>query len=358
MGTGFWIFIIAAAVILKYVKKNVSIDPTKLLKPKSDEAWPMANDSKETDAPANADPVEQDPAKFTGPEPVKPAEPETIKPEPFRQAAPEPDMPAEPEHEKPAEPAFEVPAGVDRVFGLIGKPLAQSHSRVLFKKKFHQEHISADYMNFELDSIDQLPALIKSNPKLSGLNVTIPYKKDVLQYLTSLDESASKAGAVNVIKVVHNGIGGTELIGYNTDSEAFRRSIEPHLEGRRKALILGTGGVSMAVAHAFDQLGVKYMKVSRNSSLNQLGYYELSPSLLEDYTIIVNCTPVGMYPDVDKCPDIPYTFLTEAHLLFDVICNPDETLFMKKGREHGATVIGGSEMFNLQAQASWKIWNS
>lgn len=247
---------------------------------------------------------------------------------------------------------------VARIFGLIGKPLGQSKSRLLFKTMFRNRHISADYINFEIDSIDELPEIIQDNPKLCGFNVTMPYKTDIIPFLDSMDESAQAVGAVNTVKVTRNSEGKAVLTGYNTDCQAFMDSIKEYIGDRRKALILGTGGVSKAVKHALDKLGVESRFVSRNSTFDILGYYELSPSLIDEYQIIVNCTPVGMHPNVDQCPDIPYTFLSESHLLFDVISNPSETLFMKKGREHGATVAGGGDMFELQAKASWDIWNS
>lgn len=254
-------------------------------------------------------------------------------------------------------PIKDVPMkNAERLFGLIGKPLGHSKSMVLFKTRFRQQHISADYANFELDSIDDLPQLVASNPKLCGFNVTIPYKEAIIPYLDGLDESAQSVGAVNAVKVSRTPES-VKLIGYNTDCQGFMDSIKDELGNRKKALILGTGGAAKAVKHAFDLLGVESRFVSRNSTFDILGYYELSPSLLEEYTIIVNCTPVGMYPNVEQCPDIPYTFLSQDHLLYDVIYNPQETLFMKKGREHGATVMGGQDMFELQAAASWEIWN-
>lgn len=294
--------------------------------------------SRKLDYPDNSDAGQYDSAESEDEpveEPVPVLEPE---PEPVRQKSP-------------------APKRIDRLFGLIGKPLAHSASMVLFKKRFRNQHISADYQNFELDSIEDLPELISSQPKLCGLNVTVPYKQEVMRYLDRLDPSAEAVGAVNVIKIDRSGEK-PELIGYNTDCQAFMDSIKPFVEDRKRALILGTGGVSKAVKHAFDLMGIESRFVSRSSNFDVLGYYELSPSLMDDFTIIVNCTPVGMWPDVDNCPDIPYTFLSSDHLLFDVVYNPEETLFMKKGREHGATVIGGTDMFELQAAATWDIWNN
>ena len=242
------------------------------------------------------------------------------------------------------------------LFGLIGKPLAHSTSKVRFNKMFREQHINAYYENFELENIEQVKELIESNSNLCGFNVTIPYKQDIIPYLNRLDETAQTIGAVNTVKVLHRD-GGVELVGYNTDWIGFCKSFGELIEGHHKALILGTGGVSKAVKYALDYLHIENRFVSRNSTFDILGYYELSPSVMDEYDVIVNCTPMGMWPNTDQCPDIPYTFLSENHLLLDVIANPDETLFMKKGREHGATAKGGKDMLEQQAVAAWEIWN-
>ena len=273
--------------------------------------------------------------------------------------------PVQPEPEPEPEPIINdpepQPAGKDystygHLFGLIGKPLAHSTSKVRFNKMFREQHINAYYENFELDSIEQVKDLVDSNPNLCGFNVTIPYKQDIIPYLNRLDETAQAIGAVNTVKVLHRD-GGVELVGYNTDWIGFCKSFGQLLEGHHKALILGTGGVSKAVKYALDYLHIENRFVSRNSTFDILGYYELSPSVMDEYDIIVNCTPMGMWPDTDQCPDIPYTFLSDSHLLLDVIANPDETMFMKKGREHGATAKGGKDMLEQQAVAAWEIWN-
>ena len=243
------------------------------------------------------------------------------------------------------------------LFGLIGKPLAHSTSKVRFNKMFREQHINAYYENFELDSIEEVSQLVENNSNLCGFNVTIPFKQDVIPYLTRLDETAQAIGAVNTVKVIHKE-SGTELIGYNTDWIGFTESFKDLLEGHSKALILGTGGVSKAVKYALDKLGIENRFVSRNSNFEVMGYYELSPSVMDEYDVIVNCTPMGMWPETGQCPDIPYGFLSDKHLLLDVIANPDETLFMKKGREHGATTKGGKDMLEQQAVAAWNIWNS
>ena len=239
--------------------------------------------------------------------------------------------------------------------GLIGKPLAHSTSMVRFNKFFREQHINAHYNNYELENIEDVNRLIEKYPNLRGFNVTIPYKQDIIPYLTRLDETAKSIGAVNTVKVLHRD-GGVELVGYNTDWTGFTKSFGELLEGHSKALILGTGGVSKAVKYALDKMGIENKFVSRNSNFEIMGYYELSPSVMEDYDVIVNCTPMGMWPDVNQCPDIPYTFLSDKHLLLDVIANPDETMFMKKGREHGATAKGGKDMLEQQAVAAWEIW--
>lgn len=245
---------------------------------------------------------------------------------------------------------------VARLFGIIGKPLGHSISITYFKKKFRAEHIDADYKNFEIESAEELKNILAANPNLCGLNVTIPYKQDVIPMMDRLDESAAQVGAVNVIKVIRSN-NKVELVGYNTDAIGFGESIAPLIEDRKKALILGTGGASKAIKYALEKQGVECKFVSRNSNFDIFGYYELSPSVMEDYKIVVNCTPVGMWPDVEKCPDIPYAYISNEHLLYDVIYKPEETLFMKKGAQNGAVVKNGYEMWQRQAEATWRIWN-
>lgn len=282
----------------------------------------------------------------------KPEAEQTVQPETV--SAPQAQANNEPEQKpEPIVPNREYA----RLFGLIGKPLGHSASMVRFNKMFRAQHIDAHYDNYELDNIDAFKGLVSSHPNLSGLNVTIPYKKDVIPYLNSLDKTAQAIGAVNTIKVNHTD-NGTELIGYNTDWIGFTESYGQMLQGHRKALILGTGGVSKAVQYALEQLGIETRFVSRNSTFDIMGYYELSPSVMEEYDVIVNCTPLGMWPNVDDCPDIPYMFITNKHVLIDVIANPEETAFLKKGREHGAATKGGKDMLEQQAVAAWKIWNS
>lgn len=279
------------------------------------------------------------------------------------QPEPKPEPKPEPEPEQVVQPRTvrkpEAPAQREyaRLFGLIGKPLGHSASMVRFNNKFRTEHIDAHYDNYELDDIDAFKGLISSHPNLCGLNVTIPYKKDVIPYLDRLDQTAQAIGAVNTIKVNHTDHG-TELVGYNTDWIGFTESYRQMLQGHHKALILGTGGVSKAVQYALEQLGIETRFVSRNSTFDIMGYYELSPSVMEEYDVIVNCTPLGMWPNVDNYPDIPYMFISSKHVLIDVIANPEETAFLRKGREHGAATKGGKDMLEQQAVAAWNIWNS
>ena len=244
-------------------------------------------------------------------------------------------------------------------YGLIGYPLKHSFSIGYFNEKFQAENIDAEYVNFEIPRIEDFMEVISENPNLCGLNVTIPYKEQVIPYLDELDRDTAKIGAVNVIKIIRQAKGKIKLVGYNSDIIGFTQSIEPLLQPNHKeALILGTGGASKAVFHGLENLGVKSTFVSRTKKSDDvLTYQELTPDIMSAHTIIVNCTPVGMYPKVDFCPNIPYEFLTPDHLLYDLLYNPNETLFMKKGKQQGATVKNGLEMLLLQAFAAWEIWN-
>ncbi len=242
-------------------------------------------------------------------------------------------------------------------YGLIGYPLKHSFSIGYFNNKFKDESIDAEYINFEIPSIKDLKNILKDNPNLKGLNVTIPYKEQVIPYLDSLSANAKEIGAVNVIKFIRNK-GKLKLVGYNSDIIGFKQSIEPMLtEFHKKALILGTGGSSKAVYHGLKQLGVGATFVSRENGKDSLKYEDINEQIMTDHTVIVNCTPIGMYPNSIKCPDIPYELLTPQHLLYDLIYNPDETLFMEKGKKQGATVKNGLEMLLLQAFVSWEFWH-
>ena len=241
-------------------------------------------------------------------------------------------------------------------YGLIGYPLGHSFSKNYFNEKFENEGISAKYINFEIPNIQNLPEVIESNPELQGFNVTIPYKEKVISYLGSVSPEARAIGAVNVVKVTHKG-NKVVLKGYNSDVIGFTRSIEPMLEPcHKKALILGTGGASKAINYGLKSLGLETLFVSRFERENTIQYEKITPEIIKEYNVIVNCTPVGMYPHADECPLLPYEAMDTHTLLYDLIYNPDQTLFMRKGAEHGATVKNGLEMLLLQAFASWEFW--
>jgi len=241
------------------------------------------------------------------------------------------------------------------LFGLIGYPLTHSFSKKYFSDKFLRENISdSDYENFPLAGIEEFPDLIQSHPNLVGLNVTIPYKEQVISFLHELDDTAEEIGAVNTIKIANG-----KVKGYNTDVFGFIHSIKNLLQPvHSSALILGTGGSSKAIAYGLRKMGIEYDFVSRNPDEKELRYEDLDESVLHHYKIIVNTTPIGMFPEVDAYPPIPYEFLTASHLLFDLIYNPTETLFLKKGKEKRATIKNGLEMLQLQAEKSWEIWSN
>ena len=243
-------------------------------------------------------------------------------------------------------------------YGLIGYPLGHSFSIGYFNEKFQNECIDATYENFEIPSIENLTEILDSNPELKGLNVTIPYKEKVISYRDSISPEARAIGAVNVIKVTHKG-NKTELKGYNSDVIGFTQSIEPLLERyHKKALVLGTGGASKAIIFSLKSLGIETLPVSRYERHGCVRYEDITPEMIKEYNVIVNCTPCGMYPQTDDCPNLPYEAMDSHTLLYDLIYNPDETLFLKKGKAQGATVKNGLEMLLLQAFASWNFWNS
>lgn len=251
----------------------------------------------------------------------------------------------------------------EKIYGLIGYPLIHSFSQTFFNQKFHAEGIEARYVNFEIRSIDLFPKLLEETPLLAGMNVTIPYKEKVIPYLDDIDPLAARAGAVNVIKIIPDKKGkvldNKRLVGYNSDVAGFTDSIRPLVnDKRRKALVLGTGGAAKAVCVGLDMLGVKAQLVSRTPREGVLTYGELTPEVMAEHLIVVNTTPLGMYPHVDEAPAIPYECLTPDHLCYDLLYNPDVTLFMKRAQQHGAEVKNGLEMLLLQAFLSWEIWNS
>ena len=237
-----------------------------------------------------------------------------------------------------------------RTFGLIGKSLSHSFSQNYFNEKFHKEDISnCEYKNFELNNISEFTGLIRKI-KLSGLNVTIPYKESIIPFLDELTQQAKAIGAVNTIEFK-----GNKLIGHNTDTIGFSKSIYPILNGRKKALILGNGGASKAIQYALKKLNIKYKIVSRNSSFN---YLDISNKSIGYYNIIINTTPLGTYPKIGDFPKIPYKELNENYLLFDVIYNPQESTFLRYGKTRNCSIKNGLEMLEIQAESSWKIWNS
>ena len=242
-------------------------------------------------------------------------------------------------------------------YGLIGYPLGHSFSISYFNEKFESEGIDAVYENFEIPQIEDVKEIIDSNPDLKGLNVTIPYKQQVLKYIKELSPEAKAIGAVNVIRIEHKG-NKTVLKGFNSDVIGFTKSIEPILNTyHKKALILGTGGAAKAVQYGLQSLGIETLFVSRTKKKNAITYEEVTADIVREYNVIVNCTPVGMYPHIDECPKLPYEAMDSHTLLYDLLYNPDETKFLRLGAGRGATVKNGLEMLLLQAFVSWEIWN-
>jgi shikimate dehydrogenase len=243
------------------------------------------------------------------------------------------------------------------IYGLLGFPLTHSFSQTFFNQKFESENINAKYLNFEIPDIGDIMEVVAEHPTLMGLNVTIPYKEQVLPYLDDIDSEAQNIGAVNVIKIIRKK-NDLQFKGYNSDVIGFSDSLRPLLNSERnKALVLGTGGAAKAIFYGLNKLGVSPTYVSRKPKEGQLTYDDLTPEIMVEYKVIVNTTPLGMYPHVDECPNIPYELLSPAHLCYDLIYNPDTTLFMKKAATYGAEVKNGLEMLLLQAFVSWKIWN-
>jgi shikimate dehydrogenase len=243
-------------------------------------------------------------------------------------------------------------------YGLIGFPLGHSFSISYFNQRFQDEGIDAVYENYEIPNIDALAEILDSNPELKGLNVTIPYKEKVIPFLDSISPEARAIGAVNVIRVTHRG-NKTELKGFNSDVIGFTKSIEPMLDKKwhQKALILGTGGASKAIDYGLRSLGLETVFVSRYERPNTIQYKTITPEIVKEYNVIVNCTPLGMYPKTEECPNLPYEAMDSHTILYDLIYNPDETLFMKRGAQYGANVKNGLEMLLLQAFASWEFWH-
>lgn len=241
-----------------------------------------------------------------------------------------------------------------RLFGLLGYPLTHSFSQKYFTEKFTSIGLlDAAYENFSIPTIQELTGILQSRKELEGFNITIPYKKAVIDFLDELSEPVQKMGACNCVKIVDG-----KLKGFNTDTVGFQQSLQPYLKPHhQQALILGTGGASAAVEYVFQELNIPYQFVSRTPSANTLGYDELTKEIMDTHHLVINTTPLGMYPNVAASPDIPYQLLTPQHHLFDLVYNPAETKFLFLGKQQGASTQNGHEMLILQAEESWRIWN-
>ena len=240
--------------------------------------------------------------------------------------------------------------------GLLGKNISYSFSRTYFKNKFENENINnISYENFDIENIDLFPSIIKNTKGLKGLNITIPYKEQVIPYLDKINKKAKDIGAVNTIRITKKG----KLVGYNTDCYGFKNTLKPFIkENHKKALILGTGGASKAIAYSLNEMGISYQYVSRKLS-DGIGFsYEtLTEDDIVDNQIIINSTPLGTFPNIEECPNIPYHAISEKHILFDLIYNPEETRFLQQGKLNKATTINGLNMLRLQAEKAWSIWD-
>mgnify|MGYP006085041193 FL=1 len=240
-------------------------------------------------------------------------------------------------------------------YGLIGKNIGYSFSKAFFTTKFSQENRTDTYLNFDIASIESLKDVIKSNETLKGLNITIPYKESVIPLLDRIDKEAKKIGAINTIKIHQDG----SLVGYNTDHYGFAKALADFLPLKEKsALILGTGGASKAVSYVLDAMNYKYQLVSRTKTETTLSYDELNEDVISNHLLIINCTPLGTFPKTQEFPDIPYQYLSKDHLLFDLIYNPLETVFLRLGRAQGTQVTNGLKMLEYQAKKAWSIWKS
>ncbi len=246
-----------------------------------------------------------------------------------------------------------------KTYGLIGYPLSHSFSQQYFTRKFEDEKVDARYLLFPIPAITEFPELLDHHPYIAGLNVTIPYKEKIIPYLDALDEAVKEIGAVNVIKISWNGTK-PFLKGYNSDVYGFEHSLTPMLEPHhQRALILGTGGASKAVAYVLNRLGIPYTFVSRTPrQLNEIQYQAVTREVLHAHTLVINTSPIGMFPYSDNCPDIPYEHLTSNHLVYDLIYNPEQTQFLQNAEERGAKIKNGIEMLFLQARRAWEIWSA
>lgn len=244
-------------------------------------------------------------------------------------------------------------------YGLIGYPLTHSFSKRFFADKFETEKIESTYENFEINSIQKFPDIIKNNPEVIGLNVTIPYKEQVIPFLDELNDSAREIGAVNTVKIIRSN-SEVYLKGFNTDTFGFENSLKPLLKSyHKKALILGTGGASKAIKYVLKKLGIEFISASiEKLKENEIRYEEIDEKMMAERLLIINATPLGTYPKTEIFPPIPYEYITNKHLLFDLVYNPEITQFMAKGKANGATVKNGYEMLLGQALKSYEIWNN
>ncbi len=247
---------------------------------------------------------------------------------------------------------------IEKRFGLLGKNISYSFSKKYFTEKFNTLGLTNyEYVNYDLQVIEDFKKdVLKDLDMLGGLNVTIPYKESIIPFLDEIDDEAQSIGAVNTIKILDN----KRLKGFNTDAYGFETSLRSCWRGNEKgALILGTGGASKAVAHVLSKLGISFLFVSRNKkSANMIGYNDIDRGVIQEHEMIINCSPLGTFPDIEARPDLPYEFITSKHLLYDLIYNPEKTTFLKMGENAGAIFSNGSSMLAYQADKSWAIWKS
>ena len=239
-------------------------------------------------------------------------------------------------------------------FGLIGKNIDYSFSKKYFSEKFKKENLDYTYSNFDIVNISEIESILQNN-SISGYNVTIPYKEEIIKFLDEIDEVAKDIGAVNTIKKIDN-----KNIGFNTDSIGFEKSLLPLIENKipKNALILGSGGASKAIKYVLKKLKINYSTVSRKEGKSEFVYENLNEVILNKFKMIINCSPVGTFPNINNCPNIPYEFLTKDHILYDLVYNPIESLFLKRGRNLGCKTKNGLEMLEIQANESWSVWNN
>lgn len=244
-------------------------------------------------------------------------------------------------------------------YGLLGYPLTHSFSKRFFTEKFKKENIDSSYDNFEIDTIEKFPAVVEANPEVHGLNVTIPYKEQVIPYLNELDEAAQEIKAVNTIKIIRTKAG-IKLKGFNTDTFGFENALVPLLKSHhKKALILGVGGASKAIKYVLRQLGIEYISASRRElNVDEISWEDIDQQVIENHLLIINTTPLGTYPKIDTFPNIPYEFIGNKHLLFDLVYNPEVTQFLAKGLAKGANIKNGYDMLLGQAEKAYEIWNN